>query len=151
MKQIIILSVLLLTLFVAQAQKNATPLLTAYYEMKDALVAADAATAAAKATEFNKQLASTPKAKEALQVKLSADAEKIAGSKDVAKQRDAFATLSANMLVLAKTEKLSADPIYQQYCPMKKTYWLSYEPAIKNPYYGKMMLTCGSVTETIKP
>jgi hypothetical protein len=33
---------------------------------------------------------------------------------------------------------------------MKKMYWLSSEAAIKNPYYGKMMLTCGSVTETIK-
>jgi len=28
--------------------------------------------------------------------------------------------------------------------------WLSKEPAIQNPYYGNKMLTCGSVTETIK-
>jgi hypothetical protein len=29
-------------------------------------------------------------------------------------------------------------------------YWLSSEAVIKNPYYGKAMLTCGKVTETIK-
>ena len=28
--------------------------------------------------------------------------------------------------------------------------WLSEEQAIKNPYYGSSMLTCGKITETIK-
>jgi hypothetical protein len=28
--------------------------------------------------------------------------------------------------------------------------WLSKESAVENPYYGSMMLTCGSVKETIK-
>jgi hypothetical protein len=32
---------------------------------------------------------------------------------------------------------------------MIKTHWLSSEKAIKNPYYGSAMLTCGEVTETI--
>ncbi|RYF82932.1 MAG: DUF3347 domain-containing protein, partial [Chitinophagaceae bacterium] len=36
------------------------------------------------------------------------------------------------------------------YCPMKKALWLSNEKAIKNPYYGSAMLTCGKVTETIE-
>jgi len=27
--------------------------------------------------------------------------------------------------------------------------WLSKEEAVKNPYYGSQMLTCGSVQETI--
>jgi hypothetical protein len=34
---------------------------------------------------------------------------------------------------------------------MKKSYWLSADEAIKNPYYGNMMLTCGKVSETISP
>jgi len=33
---------------------------------------------------------------------------------------------------------------------MKKTYWLSNEAAIKNPYYGNAMLNCGNVTDTMK-
>ena len=28
--------------------------------------------------------------------------------------------------------------------------WLSKENAVKNPYYGSQMLTCGSTVETIK-
>jgi hypothetical protein len=65
-------------------------------------------------------------------------------------QREKFATLSTNMFALAKTMKLSAEPVYQQYCPMKKASWLSNNKAIKNPYYGSAMLTCGSVKETIQ-
>jgi len=34
---------------------------------------------------------------------------------------------------------------------MKKAVWLSNEKAIKNPYYGSQMLTCGKVVETINP
>ncbi|RYF87461.1 MAG: DUF3347 domain-containing protein, partial [Chitinophagaceae bacterium] len=44
--------------------------------------------------------------------------------------------------------KLSSQPIYLQYCPMKKASWLSSEKQIRNPYYGSSMLTCGEVTET---
>ena len=43
---------------------------------------------------------------------------------------------------------------YLDHCPMandgKGANWLSREKNIKNPYYGKAMLTCGKVTETLK-
>jgi hypothetical protein len=77
------------------------------------------------------------------------DANSIAGSKDLAKQRIAFQTLSESVISLAKASKPSK-PAYIAYCPMKKAYWISAEQAIKNPYYGSTMLTCGKVTETIK-
>jgi hypothetical protein len=51
---------------------------------------------------------------------------------------------------LAKAVKLSVQPVYQDYCPMKKAYWLSSEAAIKNPYYGSQMLSCGKINDTIK-
>jgi hypothetical protein len=45
-------------------------------------------------------------------------------------------------------------PTYYQFCPMAKdgkgANWLSKENAVKNPYYGTMMLSCGKVIETIK-
>jgi hypothetical protein len=34
---------------------------------------------------------------------------------------------------------------------MKKAYWLSGDAAIKNPYFGSSMLTCGKVSTTINP
>jgi len=78
------------------------------------------------------------------------DANKIASGKDINQQRETFANFSNNMFIVAKAVKLSAEPVYQQYCPMKKAYWLSNETVIKNPYYGKQMLSCGNVSATIK-
>ena len=84
---------------------------------------------------------------------LTANAEKIATSKDVAKQRETFALLSKSMYELAKASK-QGTPVYYQHCPMynngKGANWLSKENAIKNPYYGSQMLTCGSTVETIE-
>lgn len=151
MKNVIILTAIILLAFTAQAQKNENPMLKSYYEIKDALVNADGATASAKAGEMIKVMSADSKDKLPALSKLVVDVHKIAGTQDVAKQREIFANLSLNMYALAKSEKLSDDTIYQQYCPMKKTYWLSNEAAIKNPYYGKMMLTCGNVADTIKP
>ena len=83
---------------------------------------------------------------------LTANAEKIAVAKDVTKQREIFALLANNMYELAKVSKQET-PVYYQHCPMynngKGANWLSKEEAIKNPYYGSKMLTCGSVQETI--
>ncbi|MEO5999972.1 MAG: hypothetical protein ABIN89_24245 [Chitinophagaceae bacterium] len=72
-------------------------------------------------------------------------------SKDINKQRDFFADFSLNFLSLAKTVKISEQPVYEVYCPMKKMYWLSNDTSIRNPYYGMAMLTCGNITGTITP
>ena len=83
--------------------------------------------------------------------KLKADATKINTSKDIEKQRTAFSSLSNNLWSTVKGLKIKDNgAIYIDYCPMKDAYWLSSEPAIKNPYYGSSMLTCGSIKETIK-
>jgi hypothetical protein len=78
------------------------------------------------------------------------DAGKIVESNDLAKQREVFSNFSDNLIAVAKAVKLSDKEIYLQYCPMKKASWLSSEKAIKNPYYGSSMLTCGTVKETLK-
>ena len=82
---------------------------------------------------------------------LQSSAQQLAQAKDIAKQRDVFATLSGYMMQLAKTEMLSDAYLYIDYCPMKKAYWLSDSKPIRNPYYGNSMLTCGEIKETIKP
>jgi hypothetical protein len=55
------------------------------------------------------------------------------------------------MFELVKGLKLNTNTLYEQYCPMKKATWLSESAAIKNPYYGSQMLTCGKTTETLAP
>lgn len=139
-------------------QSPLTPLLNDYYELKNALVKDDSGAAAAKAADFLKAVNGVDmkalSGKEhttfmALQDKLSMDARHISEVKNLSHQREHFASLSLNMYTLAKASKLSDQAIYQDYCPMKKTYWLSNEAAIKNPYFGNEMLTCGQVKETL--
>ena len=134
-------------------------LLGSYYDIKNALVGSDATTAATKASEFFKAVNAVDmntmpeadhKAFMPLKEKLAFDARHISESTSIEHQREHFASLSTNMYALAKKVKLSEQPIYQEYCPMKKSYWLSTETMIKNPYYGKAMLTCGQVTQTLK-
>lgn len=146
-------------LFAQKADNGLPSLLSSYDEVKNALVSSDANIASSKATTLLSNINSVAikklsekdqKAFSLLKSKLVLDAEHIAESKDVDHQRDHFATLSTNMYALAKAIKLTDKPIYYDYCPMKKMYWLSNEQAIKNPYYGKSMLTCGKITETIK-
>ena len=158
---LITLFFILTTLFSVQAQQTPaalTPLLNSYYGLKDALVNSDAITASGKANEFikasnNVDIKTIPADKSAafvsLQKKLVSDAAQMTATKDINKLRDYFAAFSLNFYSLAKTIKLSDQPVYWQYCPMKKTSWLSNDKAIKNPYYGKAMLTCGNVKETL--
>lgn len=157
MKSIFLVVAFFTTAFIqnsfAQDSTKSKPsaLLTSYYSLKDALVASNANTASASAAEFVKAVNALDTAivKTESRNALLNDAVAISQTKDLNAQRVKFATLSANMYVLAKTVKLSTEPVYQQYCPMKKASWLSDVKAIKNPYYGSAMLTCGSVKETL--
>ena len=74
----------------------------------------------------------------------------IADSRSIETQRESFNGLSQNMISMTKNFKLSDKSVFVQYCPMAEASWLSAEKEIKNPYYGKSMLTCGSVKSEIK-
>lgn len=71
----------------------------------------------------------------------------------IAHQREHFETLSQDMYDFVKTAK-SDQTLYKVHCPMynknKGAYWLSEVREVKNPYYGKEMLNCGSVVEEVK-
>lgn len=132
-----------------------------YFSVKDALVKTDAVTSSAKANELVKAIKGVEMTKLSTEEHtvwmkvmkdLTVNAEKIAISKDAAKQRETFALLSKNMYELTKVSK-QEKAVYYLHCPMynngKGANWLSKEEAVKNPYYGSQMLTCGSVQETI--
>jgi len=157
MKKIFFMVALFATVFVQQnfaqdsTKTQTSPLLTSYYALKDALISSNPNAAAAKAGEFLKAMDAIDKEMVTPEIRntLISDVTSISQSKDIKVQREKFAALSANVFALAKMVKLSAEPIYQQYCPMKKASWLSNNKAIKNPYYGSAMLTCGSVKKTL--
>ena len=68
-------------------------------------------------------------------------------------QREHFDILSNDVYDLVKAFG-SGQVLYKDFCPMyndkKGAIWLSEFKEIKNPYYGKKMLTCGSIKEEIK-
>lgn len=136
----------------SQQQNQLSQVLTQYYNIKDALVAGNGTNASAGAEQFIKTLNTIDYkvVSEGNVNTLLKHATSISETKDIKKQRDQFANLSNNMAALAKAVKLSSQPIYQAYCPMKKANWLSNEQTIRNPYYGSAMLSCGKVVETIK-
>ena len=166
MKKIFLVVALIATTFIQNSfaqdstkSNQLTNLLDAYYGIKNALVNSDATVASTKANELVKAIDAVDmktlsptdhNAFMAAEDKLKTDAQTIAASNKIEAQRTTFSTLSNNIYTLAKAAKLSTEPVYRQYCPMKKMYWLSSEAVIKNPYYGNMMLSCGKVTETIK-
>lgn len=145
----------------AQAQEPAlNSVLTNYYKVKDALVTSDAKATAEASAELLKAITSIDMsaipvkdhmAFMNLQNKLAFDSRHISESTDIDHQREHFTSLSANMSTLAKQAHLAQEPVYQEYCPMKKSYWLSPDTAIKNPYFGATMPDCGKVTGTLKP
>jgi hypothetical protein len=67
-------------------------------------------------------------------------------------QREHFAMLSKDVNDLIKAFG-SDQKLYQDYCPMydngKGAIWISETKDIKNPFYGKKMLTCGSMKKQL--
>ena len=143
----------------SEVQASVNKLLVNYYAVKNALIADDGKTANVQAGNLVKSLAAVPMGKMTeeqhkifmgLSDKIKDDAEKINKNTNVKQQRGYFNDLSNNIFALVKDLKANESPVYQQYCPMAKAFWLSDNSAVKNPYYGKAMLTCGKVTETLK-
>ncbi|KYP13740.1 MAG: hypothetical protein A1D16_04525 [Flavihumibacter sp. CACIAM 22H1] len=134
-----------------QAQENRNQVLSAYYQLKDALVQGDVKKVAAQAAGFIKEVKQSDlKEINPFKDALLKNAAGMEAGADINGQRKEFAVLSTTMLAFARAAKLDQQAIYVDYCPMKKTYWLSAEKAIKNPYYGATMLSCGSITDTLQ-
>ena len=145
-----------------QTMNQLKPLFDSYFAIKDALVKSYANIASAEANELVLAVNAVKMDQLEMDVHmvwmkvvddLKEQTQRIANSKDVKEQRGQFMELSKKMYDLIKVAKLKA-PTYYQFCPMandgKGANWLSKENAIKNPYYGNMMLTCGKTVETIK-
>ena len=133
-----------------------------YFALKDALVKTDGNAASASAAALLTALEAVEMGKlkteehtvwMKVEKALKSDTQHIKENKDTEHQRGHFMSLSRNMYELIKAAK-PAETVYYQFCPMandgKGANWLSKENAVKNPYYGNQMLTCGKTVETIK-
>lgn len=74
-------------------------------------------------------------------------------AKDIKGIRAEFIAISNHLIESAKSHGYD-ETLFVQFCPMadsnKGAYWLSKSKDILNPYFGSMMLKCGSVKDTIE-
>ena len=135
----------------AISKEQAQKVLSAYLEVKEALVQTNGETASSAAEKLVTALGDS---KDELAGKIRFDAQHIAETKDAGHQRDHFNTLSDNIYAMVKATGANDSKLYRQYCPMamdnEGAYWLSAEKEVNNPYFGNKMLHCGSVKETLK-
>ncbi len=129
-----------------------------YLKMKDAFVASDAGQVSDFAKETSEKLKTistedlgTMEKKHLTKSIEMLDA--ITTNDNLENQRTHFVILNENIVPIAMNIEKSKN-YYIQKCPMannnKGAVWLSTEEEIKNPYYGDVMLTCGSVIDSIQ-
>ena len=139
-----------------------TNVYTAYLPMKNALVNDQFEAAKAQANSIEKALEKVSKTlltkRDAKQQwsqvynKLQTSLKEIKAANDIDNLRTSF-KLFSETLAIAIQEFGTNQKVYLQFCPMANNnngaYWLSDEAPIKNPYFGAMMLSCGSVEKEI--
>jgi len=133
--------------------------LKVYFDFKDELVASNSNKSIIFAEKLNKVLVSVDQTgmDNNLQGNIKsaiASLVIIEKSKDLEKNRLEFKNLSKAIIFVSSQITDYGNPIYIQHCPMADNNtggdWLSLDKAIKNPYFGDKMLTCGSVVKVIK-
>ena len=144
-------------------KSNATAtLLTAYLDLKDALVKDESSKAATAAKELFKAIESfdvdaNSNGQKDEVVEILADAKEHAdhiseNDGNIKHQREHFETLSIDMKDLIAIAGADRE-LYQEYCPMYNDgqggMWLSDNSEIRNPFYGSKMLKCGKVQAEI--
>jgi hypothetical protein len=135
-----------------------------YYDLKNGLVATDArkADAGARALVASAESLKRQRVSDSVdQITVQLDtiinaSNRILSMMDESTEvkRIHFEKVSDATYALVKAAELKNAGIYRQYCPMafndKGAYWLAAEEKINNPYFGKKMLTCGEVVDSLK-
>jgi hypothetical protein len=77
---------------------------------------------------------------------IAAAARELAGAGSIADARTIFGRLSTAVIAYADVTKAAlGSGVVTAYCPMAKGSWLQRGEKLRNPYYGKSMLTCGEI------
>ncbi len=130
-------------------EKSVANVVDGYLQLKDALVASDAALAKEKAIGLLETVDAT------LMPDMQQNVKTIAATADLEEQRIYFDSLSINLYQNIEKFKGIQQTLYKQFCPMafnnRGAFWLSNTEEIRNPYFGKEMLTCGNTEEVLEP
>lgn len=135
-----VLLILAGTVNVIHAAENQPALIPLYEKVASALADDDLIAARAAAQKLAAEAVRLHHAGSAGSAKAVAQADDLAGA------REAFKTLSIEMVALTKH---TAGYFILTY-PMAQADWVQSTRAVTNPYLGKDMLTCGAVKEETK-
>ena len=124
----------------AHAAGSLTPLLDPYFRIQSALTDDKTEGVQADATLIATEARSLGAGGEAI----AAAAAGLGAAADIGAARVAFGKLSDALIAYAEQTKApTGEGVTAMYCPMVKKSWLQKGTAVKNPYFGKSMLTCG--------
>ena len=144
-------------------QKQLKSVYKNYIELKDALIIGNSnnvKTATIKIegslTKVDMRLLSDKKAHDhwmSLAKEIKSSTNSITSKTKIDEQRNHFKHLSSHLTTAIELFGIN-QKVFSQFCPMadknKGGYWLSNEEKVLNPYFGKKMLTCGSVKKIIE-
>jgi Cu(I)/Ag(I) efflux system membrane fusion protein len=139
-------------------------MLANYYHLKDAFVLSNDTLSVKSATlliesadnlKMNELKAdsSISEVAEGYVKSISSEAKALIKEPNIEAKRKSFQMISDNMYDLLRSVRYDKQTVYHQFCPMAfndaGAYWLSSTSDIKNPYFGRKMLTCGEVKDSI--
>ena len=120
----------------ALAASKDPDLLKNYLTIQEALAADTVAGVSAAAAAIVKLAGKSEQNKD-----LAANAKPLTQTKDLATTREAFKALSAAMAQW--TSRTHPEGVETVFCSMAPGKWVQKKGEVRNPYYGKSMLTCG--------
>lgn len=133
-------------------QKDFKPVLSAYFDLKDAFVNTNVEETKAAASKMLQEVNSLKEtnlgAMETEHLKkIRSMLQAISENNDIENQRNHFIVLSENIIAFASNMETLEKPLYIQHCPMVNNNegadWLSLSEEIRNPYFGEVMMNCG--------
>ena len=131
---------------VAASQLAFEKIVDEYYRIHEAL-AADTTDGVATAAQKIGQVASGVPQKNGAKgpdfAAISRAATALQGAKGLAQVREQFYELSKPIVAELKSHPPTQKPAFAYYCSMAKKSWVQNKKEVRNPYYGKEMLTCG--------
>lgn len=142
-------------------QEAFNQVLTAYMQLKDALVEDDFSRAKTFTTDLWSAVDKVDIDKMDIQAQQSWKAitshiQEIEGmtiASDIDGLRSYFEKFSELMIYTFTSFEVEGETLYVQHCPMANSdlgaNWLSYSEQVLNPYFGSQMLSCGEVTKEI--
>ena len=155
---IITLSILALTA-VAQAQmpkpEFLDTLIQPYLDIQEALASDNFEEANAAAKKYQRAFETgSEESQSPMLTNLKESIDNLAASKDIKDARASFLDLSNAMLAATKHTGVNHDkPLYIAHCPMAFSNaggsWIQDQETVSNPYYGSMMLRCGSIQKQL--